>query len=70
MTIWYAQGFVVAPEGPDLHDGIYGYDNSGFFGPIGSNLGSAPFLVQWTGTQGHQEARWAWGTPARLLTPS
>ena len=52
MTTWYAQGFVNAPEGPDLHDGIYGYDNAGFFGPIGASLAGDPFSVTWIGTPG------------------
>jgi hypothetical protein len=46
----YAQGFVNAPTGPDSNPGVYGYDNAGFFGPQFANLGGAPFLVTWIGT--------------------
>jgi hypothetical protein len=49
MTTLYVQGFIVAPTQPDA-GGVYGYDNSGFFGPQFSNLGGLPYTVVWTGT--------------------
>jgi hypothetical protein len=52
MTTWYAQGTIVGPTMSDSHDGVYGYDNGGFFGPVGASLAGRPFIVQWTGTPG------------------
>lgn len=50
MTTFYAQGWVLGPTGPDVSDGVYGYDNGGFFGPVGGNLAGDFFVVTWTGT--------------------
>jgi hypothetical protein len=44
------QGYVVAPTGPDTSNGVYGYDNAGYFGPQFASLGGLPFSVTWTGT--------------------
>jgi hypothetical protein len=49
MTIWYSQGFVTAPLGPDNGPDALGYDNGGFFGPAFANLAGEPFLATWTG---------------------
>ena len=52
MTTWYAQGWINGPTAPDRYDGVYGYDNGGFFGTIGASLLDRPFMVQWFGTPG------------------
>jgi hypothetical protein len=54
MTTLIVQGFVIAPyhaNGP----GVPGYDNGGYFGPVGSLLTNANFLATLTGTECHCE---------------